>query len=86
MVIYKGGISKLTGCKEERLDFKADLSLDAALATICQKHNFTKEDHLINQGSVLLTLNGEFIPTWQAGDIKLKPGDVVTLFPTVSGG
>jgi len=86
LIKYKGGISKFTGCKEERLDHEADLSLDDVLSKICQKYNFSKEDHIINQGAVLLTLNGEFVPTWQAGDIKLKPGDSVTLFPTVSGG
>ena len=86
LIIYKGGISKSTGCKEERLDHEADLSLEAVLEKICQKYNFSKEDHIINQGAVLLTLNGEFVPTWQASDRMLQPGDEITLFPTVSGG
>jgi len=85
-VIYKGGIARHTGRQEESIGYEPGVSLDAVLSKICQKYNFSKDEHIINQGAVLLTLNGEFIPTWQAIDIKLEPGDVVTLFPTVSGG
>ena len=86
LIIYKGGISKFTVRKEEWIGYEANLSLDAVISKVCEKYNFTGNDHIINKRAVLLMLNGKFIPTWQAENIKLNRGDVVTLFPTVSGG
>jgi molybdopterin converting factor small subunit len=86
MIIYKGGISKFTGRKEERINYEPNLSLDVVISRICEKYNFSEDNHIINRRAVLLMLNGKFIPTVEAENIKLSQGDEITLFPTVSGG
>ena len=47
-IIYKGGISKSTGRREERLDYEANLSLDAVLekmfkVVVKHKRNIEKQ-------------------------------------------
>jgi len=86
LIRYKGGISKFTGRREERITYESGLSLDAVISGICEKYDFLGDANIINKRAVLLMLNGKFVSTIEAGNIKLNQGDEITLFPTVSGG
>jgi thiamine biosynthesis protein ThiS len=85
LVKYKGGLSKLTNCEEERLEFTPGISLALFLSKIFKLRSFS-ENKIVNIQSVLLTLNGTFIPPSESDRITLKEGDTISLFPTVSGG
>lgn len=86
LVKYKGGISKLTKLNEEWIDYEADLSLADLLLHIFKLHRISDTDQMIDKQSVLLIVNDQFVPMFEADDMMLHDGDVVTLLPTISGG
>ncbi len=86
LVKYKGGISKLFNQEEEWIEYEPHLSLEGLLTKVFQSHHIDEKNQIINQQSVLLTLNGTFIPLFEAGKTMLQAGDVIFLFPTIAGG
>ena len=87
LVEYKGGISKMIGLDEERLEYEQGLSLNALLLKIHNSHAGSLDHHdSIHKHSVLLMLNGIFVPSSDFDKTIVHEGDRVTLFPPVAGG
>ena len=87
LVKYKGGISKSINKDEEMFEIETELSLNSLIAIIFSTNKKLSESNsLVNKQSVLLMVNENFIPFCEHENLILKAGDVITLFPTVSGG
>ena len=86
LVKYKGGLSKLIQRDEEWIDYEANLSLAGLLLHIFKLHRIADTGRMIDKQSVLLILNDQFVPSFEADGMMLSQGDVVTLLPTISGG
>ena len=86
-VEYKGGISKIVDTDEDWFEFESNISLTSLLLKICKVYERKlKNNDSFLRHSVLLMLNGSFVPSADFEKIMLKEADRVTLFPAVSGG
>lgn len=76
-MIYFASIRELTGLAEEEVELPEGSTVGALMETVKGRH-----EPLRGAGRVLVAVNGEFA---EPGD-ALGEGDVVALFPPVSGG
>jgi len=76
-VIYFASIRELTGLAEEEVELPEGSTVMALMETVKGLH-----EPLRGAGRVLVAVNGEFAEP----GIALGEGDVVALFPPVSGG
>ena len=87
LVKYRGGISKTINKDEEPFEIETQLSLNSLIAIIFSTNTKLSESNsLVEKQSVLLMVNEKFIPFSERENLILNAGDVITLFPTVSGG
>lgn len=78
-VVFFGGLQRLAGCREDELEFPADIiNID-----LFSKH-LTKSypDIAPQMGSVAFSIGDEIVDSSH----ELRDGDVVGLLPPVSGG
>ncbi len=87
LIKYWGHLSRIAKREEEWIESESDLSIDALLAKLSEKYEdlFSGPD-LDRRLAFLITVNGEFLPSSSIDGILLKDGDVIGLFPPVSGG
>ncbi|MEW6672560.1 MAG: MoaD/ThiS family protein [Thermodesulfobacteriota bacterium] len=86
-VKYKGGISRFINKDEEAFTHETELSLHSLIDKIFDRHqSLSDSGSPVSKQSMLVTINEKFIPQIEYEAATLKSGDVVTLFPTVSGG
>jgi len=85
LVKYRAGLSRLIDCEEEWLEFTPGDTLVSILSDNFRLRSISK-NKVVDIKNFLMTLNGAFIPASESGKIMLKEGDVISLFPTVSGG
>lgn len=87
LIKYGGHLSRITKKEEEWIESESNLSLGSLLIKTYERYrNFPEGNFLGNKFAFLTTLNGEFIPASSIDEVLLKDGDVVVLFPPVSGG
>jgi len=76
-VMYFASYRELAGVSEEVICMAEGLSVDYLVNVVEERH-----EPLSKAGRILVALNGEFTKP----NSVLKDGDVVALFPPVSGG
>ncbi|MFB0558345.1 MAG: molybdopterin converting factor subunit 1 [Candidatus Bathyarchaeia archaeon] len=74
---FFASIREMVGTAGEELDVPDGLSVEALLGNVKMSHEFLR-----NMNRILIALNGEYVDS----STLLKEGDVVALFPPVSGG
>jgi molybdopterin converting factor small subunit len=87
LVKYGGHLSRLTKREEEWIESETRLSIDGLLMKIADKYpRLTGSSLLDFRFAFLITVNGEFFPSSSLEGVIIKDGDVICLFPAVSGG
>jgi len=87
LVKYRGGISKTINKDEEPFEIETQLSLNSLIAIIFNTNKKLSESNsLVTKQSLLVMVNETFIPFSENENLILNAGDVITLFPSVSGG
>lgn len=75
--MYFASYRELTGLAEETVELPEGLMVEGLIEGVKSLH-----EHLRGMRHMLVALNGEFAEP----AVKLREGDVVALFPPVSGG
>jgi molybdopterin converting factor small subunit len=87
LVKYGGHLSRIAKREEEWIESESELSIDEFLTKISEKYRgLPGSNVLVNRFAFLITVNGEFFPSSSLDGLLIKDGDVVGLFPPVSGG
>ena len=87
LVKYGAHLPMIPKKEEEWIEGEPDLSLDSFLYKIFEKYQTCPGgESFESKFSLLITLNGEFIPASNLKQVLLRDGDVVVLLPPVSGG
>jgi thiamine biosynthesis protein ThiS len=87
LIKYEAHLPTITKKDYEWIECEPDLFLGSLLNEIQEKYQCSFGDNSLgNRFSLLVTLNGEFMPTSKFEETLLKDGDEVTLLPPVAGG
>ena len=74
---YFASIAEYVGKKGEEIELSGGTTIDDLLVAVKSQH-----DALLGMESIIVAVNGEY----NEGSTPLNEGDVVALFPPVSGG
>ena len=87
LVKYGGHLSRITKREEEWIETDSELTIDEVLTKIIEKYQGLPGSPIPdNRFAFLITVNGEFFPSSSLDGLLIKDGDVIGLFPPVSGG
>ena len=87
LVKYGGHLSRIAKREEEWIETDSEMTIDEVLKKISEKYRGLSGSGIPNSRiSYLITINGEFFPTSSLEGLLIRDGDVVGLFPPVSGG
>lgn len=82
IIRYCAHLNKITNVMEESMQFNSEITLYKLLKMIKNKY----KDFAAENDTFLVALNNKFIPVSVYESMPLEDGDVVALFPPVSGG
>ncbi len=87
LVKYGGHLSRIAKREEEWIETDSELTIDEVLTKISEKYrDLTGSGVPDSRINYLITVNGEFFPSSSLDGLLIKDGDVIGLFPPVSGG
>ncbi len=87
LVKYGGHLSRIAKREEEWIETESELTIDEVLSKISDKYRGLPGSPILdNRFAFLITVNEEFFPSSSLDGLLIKDGDVIGLFPPVSGG
>ncbi len=87
LIKYWGHLSRIANREEEWIESESELSIDELLTKLSERyHDLPGSPDLDRRLAFLITVNGEFLPSSSIDGLLIKDGDVIGLFPPVSGG
>lgn len=87
LVKYGGHLSRIAKREEEWIESESELSIDELLMKLSETYRgLPGSDVLHRRLAFLITVNGEFFPSSSLDGLLIRDGDVIGLFPPVSGG
>lgn len=90
-VQYTGQLRTVAGCGEEQIELPDGSSVADLLTHLAGTVRREAAPYLLTaagqlQPSLLVAVNNGAVTTSDAGNVRVQPGDVVTLMPPIGGG